>query len=112
MCRKISYWLLGLLLATNVAFGQVTASSTLQGTVTDKTGAAVVGADVTVTNTATGVSRTVKTGSDGSYRVDPLAVGYYNISVTMQGFDTAKAQRVETLVGAATTQNFTLKVGS
>ena len=113
MCRKISQWLLGLLFAsTSLAFGQVTASSTLQGTVTDKTGAAVVGADVTVTNAATGASRTVKTGSDGSYRVDPLAVGYYNVSVGMQGFDTAKAQRVETLVGAATTQNFTLKIVS
>src|SRR5690242_12173649 len=113
MCRKISQWLLGLLfVSTSLAFGQVTASSTLQGTVTDKTGAAVVGADVTVTSAATGVSRTVKTGSDGGYRVDPLAVGYYNVSVAMQGFDTAKAQRVETLVGAATTQNFTLKVGS
>ncbi|HWC17732.1 MAG TPA: carboxypeptidase-like regulatory domain-containing protein, partial [Terriglobales bacterium] len=113
MHRKLCCWLLGLFLAAaNIAFGQVTASSTLQGTVTDKTGAAVVGADVTVTNAATGVSRTVKSGSDGSYRVDPLAVGYYNISVSMSGFDTAKAQRVETLVGAATTQNFTLKVGS
>src|SRR5690349_9233738 len=113
MCKKISLWLLGLLLtAASMAFGQVTASSTLQGTVTDKTGAAVVGADVTVTNTGTGFSRTVKTGSDGGYRVDPLAVGYYNISVTMQGFDTAKAQAVQTLVGAATTQNFSLKVGS
>src|SRR5579884_1318887 len=113
MCRKISKLLLGLLfVSTSLAFGQVTASSTLQGTVTDKTGAAVVGADVTATNAATGVTRTVKTGSDGSYRIDPLAVGYYNISVTMQGFETAKAQRVETLVGAATTQNFTLKIGS
>jgi len=106
-------WLLAFLLAAaSFAFGQVTASSTLQGTVTDKTGAAVVGADVTVTNAATGVSRTVKSGSDGGYRVDPLAVGYYNVSVSMSGFDTAKVQRIETLVGAATTQNFTLKVGS
>src|SRR6185312_11050632 len=113
MCRKLSLWLLGLLLAaTNIAVGQVTASSVLQGSVTDKTGAAVVGAEVTVTSVATGASRAVKTGGDGSYRVDPLAVGYYNVTVAMQGFDTAKAQRVQTLVGAATTQNFTLNVGS
>lgn len=113
MCRKITLWSLSLIfIAASTAFGQVTASSTLQGTVTDKTGAAVVGADVTVTNTATGVSRSAKTGSDGSYRVDPLAVGYYGITVAMQGFDTAKAQGVQTLVGATTTQNFSLKVGS
>jgi len=113
MCRKLSLWLLGLLLAaTNIAVGQVTASSVLQGSVTDKTGAAVVGAEVTVTSVATGASRAVKTGGDGSYRVDPLAVGFYNVTVAMSGFDTAKAQRVQTLVGAATTQNFTLNVGS
>ena len=113
MCRKLSLWLLGLLLAaTNIAVGQVTASSVLQGSVTDKTGAAVVGAEVTITSVATGASRAVKTGGDGSYRVDPLAVGFYNVTVAMSGFDTAKAQRVQTLVGAATTQNFTLNVGS
>jgi hypothetical protein len=113
MCRKVSLSLLGLLFAaTTVALGQVTASSSLQGSVTDKTGAAVVGAEVTVTSVATGASRTAKTGSDGSYRVDPLSVGYYNITVSMTGFDTAKAQRVQTLVGATTTQNFSLNVGS
>jgi outer membrane receptor protein involved in Fe transport len=113
MCKKLSLWLLGLMLtATSIAFGQVTASSSLQGSVSDKTGAAVVGAEVTVTSVATGASRTVKTGSDGNYRVDPLSVGYYNVSVSMTGFDTAKAQRVQTLVGATTTQNFSLNVGS
>src|SRR3954453_22945048 len=113
MCKKLSLWLLGLMLtATSIAFAQVTASSSVQGSVTDKTGAAVVGADVTITSVATGASRTAKTGSDGSYRVDPLSVGYYNITVSMTGFDTAKAQRVQTLVGATTTQNFSLNVGS
>jgi outer membrane receptor protein involved in Fe transport len=56
--------------------------------------------------------RSVKTGADGSYRVDPLPVGFYNVTVTMSGFDTAKAEHIETLVKAATTQNFALKVGS
>src|SRR5437588_637396 len=47
MCKKLSLWLLGLMLtATSIAFAQVTASSSVQGSVTDKTGAAVVGTDV------------------------------------------------------------------
>lgn len=113
MNKKLFLWLCCLLLtAANVAFGQATASSVLQGTVSDKTGAAVVGAAVTVTSAATGVSRVVKSGADGSYRVDPLPVGYYNVTVAMSGFDTAKADRLQTLIGAATTQNFTLTVGS
>jgi len=113
MRRNICRCLFVLLLtAATFLFGQITASSILQGTVSDTSGAALVGAEVTVTSAETGMSRSVKTGGNGSYRVDPLAVGFYNVTVTMSGFDTAKAQRVETLVGAATTQNFTLKVGS
>jgi len=113
MGRKLSLWLCSLLLiVANSAFAQVTASSSLQGTVTDKTGAAVVGAEVTVTSAITGVSRSMKTGSDGSYRFDPLSVGYYSVAVSMTGFDKARADRVQTLVGASTMQNFTLTVGS
>src|SRR5438874_10771837 len=113
MCRKLSLWLCSfMLIATSVVFGQVTASSSLQGTITDKTGAAVVGAEVTVTSAATGVSRSMKTGADGSYRFDPLSVGVYSLSVSMTGFDKARAERVQTLVGSTTSQNFTLNVGS
>jgi len=112
MCRKLSLWLCSLLVAANCAFAQVTASSSIQGTVTDKSGAAIVGAEITVTSTATGVSRSMKTGADGSYRFDPLAVGVYSLSVSMTGFDKARAERVQTLVGSTTAQNFTLSVGS
>jgi hypothetical protein len=113
MSQKALVWLLGLmLLATNSAFSQATASSSLQGAVTDPTGAAVVGAEVTVTSASTGVTRTVKTTTDGSSRVDPLPVGVYKVKVSVQGFSVEAAERVETLVGATTTQNFRLKVGS
>src|SRR5690242_8426055 len=112
MCRKLSLWLCSLLVAANCALAQVTASSSIQGTVTDKSGAAIVGAEVTVTSAATGVSRSIKTGPDGGYRFDPLSVGIYSLSVSMTGFDKARADRVQTLVGSTTAQNFTLSVGS
>src|SRR5437763_5348415 len=111
MCRRLFLWL-SLLVAASCAFAQVTASSSIQGTVTDKSGAAIVGAEVTVTSAATGVSRSMKTGADGSYRFDPLSVGVYSLSVSMTGFDKARAERVQTLVGSTTSQNFTLNVGS
>ncbi len=100
-----------LLAASSWMFGQANTTSSLQGTVQDKTGAAIVGAQVTVSSPSTGFNRTVKTGSDGSYRVDPLPVGRYNIKVTMAGFATQNADNVETLVNTATTQNFSLGVG-
>ena len=61
MKSKIVMCMLALsLLVAAPLFGQATANSSLQGTVTDATGAAVVGADVTVTNAATGLARSTK----------------------------------------------------
>ncbi len=98
-------------LIATAAFGQATATSSVAGTVVDKTGAAVVGADVTVTSLGTGVRRTVKTGSDGTYRVDNLPAGRYSIKVGMTGFAGATADNLETLVNSTSTQNFTLNPG-
>lgn len=114
MSRSLRLILSALLLLSSsmYVFGQATASSSLRGTVVDSTGAVVAGADVTVTSSATGYSRTVTTGTDGSYVVQPLQVGAYNVKVAMKGFATASAPNVETLVGATTTQNFTLKTGA
>jgi type 1 fimbria pilin len=66
MIRKRN-WLIVLLtlaLSSMTAYAQVTANASIRGTVLDSTGAVVVGADVTVSNSATGFSRTVKTGKD------------------------------------------------
>jgi len=101
-----------LLMCCTHMFGQATASSSVRGTVVDGSGAAVVGAEVTVANTATGYTRTVTTQSDGSYVVEPLPVGVYNVKVAMKGFASAAANRVETLIGSTTTQNFNLKTGT
>lgn len=112
---KASRWLgIALLLLGSClqVFGQATASTAIRGTVLDASGAAVVGADVTVSNPATGFTRTVKTSSDGSYAVEPLQVGVYTVKVAMSGFASASAQKVETLVGANTTQNFNVKPGA
>lgn len=60
------------------AFGQ---EATIVGTVTDPTGAAVAGAKVTLTNTDSGIERTLTAGADGQYvapdlrRVDRVAFG-------------------------------------
>jgi outer membrane receptor protein involved in Fe transport len=93
-------------------FAQATASSGIRGKVLDATGAAVVGAEVTISNSATGFSRTVKTTDDGSYTVEPVPAGVYTVKSSMSGFSAATAQKVEALVGSRTTQNFSLKAGS
>src|SRR5690348_196953 len=101
-----------LVLMCNAAFGQATASSGIQGTIVDKSQAAITGAEVTVTNKATGATRTTKTNELGAYRLDLLPVGTYNVKVSASGFSAAEAKNVELLVGSTTTQNLTLAPGA
>jgi hypothetical protein len=58
----------------------------IQGTVTDPSGAAVAKATVTATNTDTGVATTHITSGTGTYSIQPLQVGTYNVEVTAKGF--------------------------
>jgi hypothetical protein len=113
MAKSIRWIALGLLLASASLslFGQATASTALRGTVLDPTGAAVVGAKVVVSNDA-GFSRTVTTNAVGAYLVEPVPPGVYSIKVSMQGFATTTAQKVEALVGSTVTQNFSLRTGT
>ncbi len=108
--RSLIWTLLALLVVScsSLAFGQATATSAISGSVLDKTGAAIVGAEVTITNLANGSSRTVKTTADGSYRVEPLAVGHYSVQAVMPGFASARVENLETAVNTTTTQNFSL----
>jgi len=95
--------------ATTIALGQATASASLGGTVVDKDGALVPGATVTITNKATGQSRTLETGESGQYKFDLLAAGRYEIKVTKTGFADASSDSVEVLVGQTNTLDVTMQ---
>src|SRR5215831_13545163 len=101
-----------LLVSCGTLFGQATATSSLQGTVVDKSQAILGGAEVTLTSKATGESRTVKTNGAGEYRFELIPAGIYNIKTTATGFSTAEAKDVEVLIGRTATQNFTLNPGT
>ena len=64
--RTIVGVVLASLLATGTGLGQAVSGSQISGIVKDTTGAAIPGAEVTVTKTDTGTVRTVFTGADGS----------------------------------------------
>ncbi len=99
-----------LALTQTPAFAQLT-SGDLTGTVLDPTGAAVPGATVTATNTATGVQSTTVTTSTGEYRLSNLPVGTYTIGASATGFTTAKLANVQVELNKAATANITLQVG-
>jgi len=101
-----------LMLTSSGTWGQATASASLGGTVTDKTGAVIPGANVSITNKETGATHTASTDGAGQYRFDPLSAAIYNVKVNASRFSTAEAKDVEVLVGRTVTQNFTLVPGA
>jgi len=85
-------------------------TATLEGQVLDSSGAAVPGATVTATNTATGLSRTVSTDEQGGYRFVALPVGQYNLTVETQGFR-RESKKITLQIGQAATLDFALAIG-
>jgi carboxypeptidase family protein/TonB-dependent receptor-like protein len=63
-------------------------TGTISGVVTDPSGGVVPGAEVTVTEVATGVAQTVRTNTDGVYSFLSLPVGRYKLEVKVIGFET------------------------
>src|SRR5579864_191783 len=100
-----------LVLLSATLFGQATSNATLQGTVTDKNQAVIKSAEVTITNKATGATRTMNTNDVGEYRAD-LQPGVYSVSAKANGFSAAEAKDLEVFVGRTLTQNFTLQPGA
>ncbi|HTC77710.1 MAG TPA: carboxypeptidase-like regulatory domain-containing protein, partial [Terriglobales bacterium] len=72
----------------------------IEGTVTDSTGAAVAGAQVTVSNPATGLTRPATTGDQGYYFFNELPLGDYSVTASKAGFRTQTATGVTVTVAA------------
>jgi len=96
--------------AAAVAFGQSVAS--LNGTVTDPTGAVVPGAKVTVHSLATGLDNNLVTDSAGIYVAPSLIPGDYSVSVTATGFGKDSVKKVTLDVDTKVTVNLKLPVAS
>src|SRR5262245_41561706 len=80
--------LLILFLLSSGAWALQLPTGTILGVVKDPSGAVLPGVSVTVRNTDTGAMRTALTSEDGGYRIPALAVGRYDITVELAGFNT------------------------
>ena len=89
-----------------------TGAGAISGTVTDKTGAVVAGAKVTVTNQGTNVSHVVTTDSSGFYSAEGLGVGLYAINVSAPGFKESVTSGIQIDPGQRRANNAVLEVGS
>lgn len=86
-------------------------TSQVNGMVTDKTGAVVPGATVTITNSATGVVYRAVTDNLGTYHITDLLPGTYTMEVIKGGFETQHIQGFTLVVGQLFQQNISLAVG-
>lgn len=87
-------------------------NATINGTVSDPSGAVVQGAKVMATNTATNIVRSTMTGSGGVYSLTELPPGPYNVAIEKDGFATLKFPRVTLTVQQVMTLNAKLDLGS
>ncbi len=93
------------------AMAQATASSgSIQGTVTDQSGAAVPGALIAIANPATGQTVKLVSSSTGAYSTGPLQPGNYVVRVQAKGFSTASLPLV-VQVGTTSSGNVKLAIG-
>jgi hypothetical protein len=92
-----------------VVWAQSTAQ--ISGTVKDQTGAVLPGVQVTATQTATGLARSVVTNETGSYALTNLPVGPYRLDAALPGFRTFAQTGILLQVGSNPVINVGLEVG-
>ena len=114
VCRKVAIVIvvasLFELASSALLLAQFTTAS-LNGIVVDPSGAAVPGARVSVSNTATGFESTATSGDMGLYVFPRLPVGSYTLRVEKEGFSNYVQEGIVLTVNQSATQNVSLKVG-
>src|SRR4029077_2927070 len=109
--RKIVVVICSLLFAAMGAWAQ-TGTTSVHGVVTDKTGAAIVGAKITLTNPGQGLTREASSGPVGEYEFLSLPPGTYVLTIEAAGFRKFEQKTLQLLVNSPATANVTLEIGS
>lgn len=109
--RTLAYLTILLFALGSQMMGQ-SARARIVGTVKDPQGAVVAGANVTVTNVATGVETKAATDHDGSYQALELPIGAYKVRVERDGFTTAETVPYTLEINQVQRIDVTLKVGA
>jgi hypothetical protein len=98
----------GMLIFSSVVSAQ---TASINGAVTDASGAVMEHAKVTATNTATNIVRSVDTGTSGIYSITQLVPGPYNVKIEKDGFRTVTFAALTLTVDQTATLNAKMEVG-
>ena len=104
--------LLGLSLLPAVSIAQIGGSGSIQGVVSDSSGAVIPAASVTAVSAATGVKTARQTTEAGYYVLSPLPAGTYIVTAAAPGFETLVQENVIVDALSAVGLNLALKVGA
>ena len=99
------------LLVGGLAMAQVT-TGTISGTVKDGSGAVLPGTKVLLLNQETGISRTVQTDTSGHYSAPSLGLGNYQVTASLEGFNTEVRRGIALTVGREAVVDMVLSVGA
>ena len=100
-----------LLLLPSISMAQSIVTGAISGTVTDPSGAVIVGANLSLKNNSTGESLTTTSGTTGGFQFTLLQPGTYRLAVTQTGFKQA-SESVEVHLGQISTVNLKMEVGA
>ncbi|SEG67084.1 Carboxypeptidase regulatory-like domain-containing protein [Bryocella elongata] len=109
----LRYWMLAASLAlASAPLGRAQSGSSVEGTVTDSTGAVIPNANITLTNTSNGTIFKASTDSQGAYSFPALSPGLYSLEVTKDSFGSYKVASFNLVVGQKATENAKLGVSA
>src|SRR5258707_1374875 len=109
---KVFFAILLVCLCVTISASAQVGTTSLRGTVIDKTGAAVGGAKVTLANAAQALQRELMTSQTGEYEFPALAPGGYTLTVEKAGFRKFEQKSLQLLVNLPATINVTLEIGT
>ena len=110
--KKVFFvFVLSLAFVVSIAFGQ-TGTTSLRGSILDKTGAAIVGAKVTIRDPELSFERSTTSGATGQYEFLALPPGTYILAVEKENFQRYLQSNLQLLVNLPTTQDVVLQVGA
>jgi len=107
-----AFFCLTILLCTARMHSQVAGAGTIQGTVSDATGAVVPNASVTLTNMSSGVTHATKSNETGAYLFPNVDIAVYKLNISASGFQRYEQTNIVLEVGSNIAINASLKAGS